>query len=126
VKTDEVMTMAEIDFDDRELRIRFSTLERWATWRTEVRVPLTAVRTAEVVAAPLRSTRGGRVGFLISGVLKIGRWGFGTGERQLVSVRRGVPGLLVKMDETSGFDELLISTDRADELAAALTSRVGQ
>ncbi|MEU4393370.1 hypothetical protein [Kribbella sp. NPDC023855] len=124
--TDEVMTMAKLDFDGHELRIRFSAVERWATWRREVRVPLAAVRSAEVVAAPLRSTRGGRVGFLISGVLKIGRWGLGTGMRQLVSVRRGVPGLLVKVDETAGFDELLISTDRADELAAALTSRVGR
>ena len=118
--------MAKIDFDGRELRVRFSTLERWATWRAEVRVPLTAVRTAEVVAAPLRSTRGGRVGALISGVLKVGRWGLGTGMRQLVSVRRGVPGLLVRIDKTDGFDELLISTERADELAAALTSRVGR
>lgn len=124
--TDEVMTMAKVDFNDRELRVRFSGLEQLATWRAEVRVPLTAVRTAEVVAAPLRSTRGGRVGFLISGVVKVGKWGLGTGMRQLVSVRRGVPGLLVKIDETAGFDEILISTDRADELAAALTSRVGR
>ncbi len=113
--------MARVDFDGRELRVRFSALERLATWRAEVRVPLTAVRAVEVLAAPLAHTRGGRVGFLVSGVVKIGRWGLGTGVRQLVSVRRGTPGLLVKLD--GEFGELLISTDRAEELAAVLASR---
>jgi hypothetical protein len=116
--------MARVDVDTRELRVWFSPLERLATWRAEVTVPLTAVRAAEVLDAPLRHTRGGRVGFLVSGVVKVGRWGIGTGMRQLVSVRRGTPGLLVTVDpNATGFGELLISTDHAEELAAALTNR---
>ena len=115
--------MAKVDLNDRGLRVQFSALERLATWRSEVVVPLTAVRSAEVVAEPLRHTRGGRVGFLVSGVVKVGKWGLGTGMRQLVSARRGVPGLLVKLDDTAEYGELLISTDRANELVAALTGR---
>lgn len=119
--------MARVDLNERSLRIEFSRLERLMTWSARVTVPLTAIRAVEVLDAPLRHTRGGRVGFLVPGVVKVGRWGFGTGMRQLVSVRRGTPGLLVNVDRsTVGFDELLVSTDRAEELAAALASRTGR
>jgi hypothetical protein len=67
------------------------------------------------------------MGFLVSGVVKVGRWGLGTGVRQLVAVRRDTPAVLVKVDQSvEGFSELLVSTARADELVEALTSRVGR
>jgi hypothetical protein len=86
-----------------------------------VTVPLSAVRRVECVDRPLAHTRGGRMGLLVSGVVKVGVWGLGTGRRQLVSVRRNVPALRVTVDRSvTGYDELLISTERAGEMAAAI------
>ncbi|MFI7119956.1 hypothetical protein [Amycolatopsis sp. NPDC049868] len=115
--------MATIDIADGGVRVRFSTWERLAVWRDEVVVPPAAIKAVEHVDAPLRRTRGGRAGALISGVLKVGYWGLGTGTRQLVSARRGVPGLRIEVDrEVAGlpFDEILVSVPNAAQLAAAL------
>ncbi|GAA0584513.1 hypothetical protein HPO96_09875 [Kribbella sandramycini] len=117
--------MARVDIDRHEMRVRFSLLERLATWRGEVLVPLTAVREVAVLERPVSHARGGRTGLLISGVLKIGIWGLGTEHRQLVSVRRQTPALRVRIDRAAtghGFDELLISTPRAAELAQRVAS----
>jgi hypothetical protein len=68
------------------------------------------------------------MGLLVSGVVKVGIWGLGTGIRQLVSVRRRVPGLRITLDRTvSGgrFDELLISTKDAGRVAEEISSGVG-
>ena len=118
--------MATVDVVGRGLRVRFSWWERFAVMRGEVVVPLAAVRLIEHVERPLARTRGGRAGFLVSGVMKVGVWGFGKGVRQLVSVRRTVPALRVTLDRpTSGlrFDELLISTTEAALLAKSITDR---
>lgn len=113
--------MATVKVVGNELRVRFSRVERAAVWRATLDVPLTAVRGVERIDNALSRTRGGRVGLLISGVVKIGRWGLGTGTRQLVSVKRGVPALRITLDRTvTGFDELLISTTDADRLAEAI------
>ncbi|RSM56004.1 hypothetical protein DL991_09285 [Amycolatopsis sp. WAC 01375] len=115
--------MATMDITEGGVRVRFSGWERLAVWRDEVVVPRAAIKVVEHVDAPLRRTRGGRVGALISGVLKVGYWGLGTGIRQLVSVRRGVPGLRIEIDRgVAGlsFDEVLVSVPNAAELADAL------
>ncbi|WP_414942403.1 hypothetical protein [Amycolatopsis sp. cmx-11-51] len=119
--------MAKVDVTGGGLRVRFSTWERLAVWRDEVVVPLTAITAIEHVEEPVGRARGGRAGVLISGVLKVGFWGLGTGVRQLVSVRRGVPALRVGIDRAAAglhFDELLISASDSAEVAEALTARV--
>ncbi|MFK0250809.1 hypothetical protein ACIQUM_39455 [Amycolatopsis azurea] len=115
--------MATIDIADGGVRVRFSAWERLAVWRDEVVVPPAAIRAVELVDAPVGRARGGRAGVLVSGVLKVGYWGLGTGIRQLVSVRRGVPALRIAIDrEAAGlpFDEVLVSARNAAELAGAL------
>jgi hypothetical protein len=91
-------------------------------WRPRIEVPVAAVDAVERVGWPV--TAGGRSALLISGYLKVGRWGIGTGRRQLVSARRGVPTLRVLIDRSAagglGWDELLIGTPDADRLAAEL------
>ncbi|WP_410646580.1 hypothetical protein [Amycolatopsis sp. cmx-4-54] len=112
-----------MDITEDGVRVRFSAWERLAVWRGEVVVPLAAIKVVEQVDAPLRRTRGGRAGALISGVLKVGYWGLGAGIRQLVSVRRGVPGLRIGIDRAVAglpFDEVLVSVPNAAELADAL------
>ncbi|HET6286199.1 MAG TPA: hypothetical protein VFG15_05560 [Amycolatopsis sp.] len=112
-----------MDITEGGVRVRFSGWERLAVWRDEVVVPQAAIKVVERVEAPVRRTRGGRAGVLISGVLKVGYWGLGTGIRQLVSARRGEPGLRIEIDrEVAGlpFDEVLVSVPNAAELADAL------
>lgn len=119
--------MANIDIAGGEVRVRFSDWERLAVWRSEVVVPVAAIRDVEYVEEPVGRARGGRAGVLISGVLKVGFWGLGTGVRQLVSVRRGVPALRVGIDRAAAglhFDELLISVRNAAELADALAPSI--
>ncbi|WP_039921857.1 hypothetical protein [Amycolatopsis decaplanina] len=117
--------MATMDIADGGVRVRFSAWERLAVWRDEVVVPAAAIKAVELVDAPVGRARGGRAGILVSGVLKVGYWGLGTGVRQLVSVRRGVPALRVEIDRGVArlpFDEVLVSVPNAAELAGALAS----
>ncbi|WP_181772756.1 hypothetical protein [Amycolatopsis pittospori] len=119
--------MARLDMVGGEVRVRFSAWERLAVWREDVVVPPAAIRAVEYVESPVGRARGGRAGVLVSGVLKVGFWGLGTGVRQLVSVRRGVPAVRVEVDRAASglhFDELLISTPNAVEVADALAVRV--
>lgn len=123
------MVMASVWVVGDEVRVEFTGWERLAVRRDDLVVPLSSVRKAECVGKPLAQTRGGRVGVLVSGVLKAGVWGIGTGARQLVSVRRKVPALRVVLDRgryDGRFDELLISTANADELAGAIAARVAK
>jgi hypothetical protein len=123
------MVMASVWVVGDELRVEFTAWERLAVRRDGLVVPLSAVRKAERVDKPLAHTRGGRIGVLISGVLKAGVWGIGTGVRQLVSVQRQVPALRVVLDRGhygGRFDELLISTANADELVGAIAVRVAK
>lgn len=68
----------------------------------------------------------GRAGLLVSGVLKLGRWGIGTPTRRFVSVRRWVPALRVvvadRFQEQLGYHEILISTPDVDRVTAALAA----
>ncbi|WP_406630309.1 hypothetical protein [Amycolatopsis sp. WGS_07] len=114
------MATAEIVGDG--LRVRFARWERLAVWREEVTVPLARIRTAEPVGNALARTRGGRIGLLVSGVLKVGVWGLGTGTRQLVSVRRSAPALRIAVDGGE-FGELLLSLPDPAGLADAIKAR---
>ena len=113
--------MATMEVRGNELRVRFAAWERPFMWRAGLVVPVTAVRGVERVEDALGRARGGRMGFLVGGVVKVGRWGLGTGVRQLVSVKRKVPALRITLDRTAtGYDELLISTKDADRLAEVI------
>ncbi|MFC3452553.1 hypothetical protein [Amycolatopsis speibonae] len=117
--------MTKVDIASGCVRVRFSSWERLAVWRDEVVVPGSAIKAVELVEAPVGQARGGRAGVLVSGVLKVGYWGLGTGVRQLVSVRRGVPALRISIDRgVAGlpFDEVLVSVRNAAELAGVLAS----
>ena len=64
------------------------------------------------VEKPLRLARGARRGYVVSGFIKIGIWGVFGGPRQLVSARRGNPGLHLVLDRAAAggeFDEIVLS-----------------
>jgi len=115
--------MARIEMRDDAMLVRFDRWEPLFTRRAQLEVPFAAIRAVDVVENGLRGTRGGRVGLLVTGVRKIGRWGVGAGLRQLVSVRRG-PALRLRLDRAAtGYDEVLVSIADAAGVAADLVSR---
>jgi hypothetical protein len=118
-------SVAQIRIDTNEVTVELAWWERpFGGGRSVLAVPLAAVLGADLVERPLSATTGGRSGLLVSGLLRIGRWGVGTGRRQFVSARRGVPAVRVRVDRAAagrlGYDELLISTPDAVRVAATL------
>lgn len=115
--------MAEIEVRSGAVSVRFPGWERLFAGRARLEVPFAAVRAVDVLDNGLRATRGGRVGLLVTGLRKIGRWGLGAGLRQLVSVRRGQPALRLRLDRaTTGYDEVLVSHPAAAALAARIAA----
>jgi hypothetical protein len=119
--------MAAVQVDQQAVNVTLSRWERpFAGGRTRIVVPRSAVRASERVDQPTRraATPGGRAGLLITGVLKLGRWGVGTRTSRFVSVRRWVPALRLTVDDATaeqlGYDELLISTHDVDRITATL------
>lgn len=119
--------MATVAVEGRDVVVRLSRWERpFAGGRSELIIPLAAVRAAEWVERPTRwsATPGARAGLLVTGVLKLGRWGLGTGTHRFVSVRRWVPALRVTVDDAQvgrlGYGEILVSAPDAERLAAEL------
>lgn len=122
--------MGTVHVGEHAVTITLSTVEKlFCGGRSRLVVPLAEVRVAERVDRPTRAsaTGIGRVGLLVSGVLKLGRWGIGTPTRRFVSVRRWVPALRIVVDERFqdqlGYHEILISTPDVDRITAALAPR---
>ncbi|WP_086820324.1 hypothetical protein [Allokutzneria sp. NRRL B-24872] len=117
--------MAVLRVGDTAVRVELRWWERpFAGWRRRVEVPLTAIGDVERVEHPTRraATPGGRSGAVVTGVLKVGRWGVGTRTRQFVSVRRTVPAVRITTDRAVvGYDELLVSTPNAEDVVAVLS-----
>lgn len=115
--------MASITVTGEQVDIQFTGWERLWVGRQRTVIPLFAVRHAALVAEPLRLVRGGRRGVVVSGALKIGIWGLFGGPRQLVSARRGEPGLHLVLDRAAAggeFDEVVLSDPAAPGIAAAI------
>lgn len=119
--------MAHVRIDGDGVTVELSWWERpFAGSRSRLVVPCGSVVRAECVERPTApaATPGGRAGLVIAGVLKIGRWGIGTGRHRFVSVRRGLPALRLVLDDRAsgelGYHELLISTPDARRLAGAV------
>jgi hypothetical protein len=113
--------MARIEERGTGVVVRFEGWEPLFTGRAQLEVPFGAIREVEVVENGLRATRGGRIGLLVTGVRKIGRWGVGVGLRQLVSVRRGRPTLRMRLDRgATGYDEVLVGLPDAAAVAEGL------
>ncbi|TCP54958.1 hypothetical protein EV191_102169 [Tamaricihabitans halophyticus] len=121
--------MATVEVDRRAVRVLLKPWERpFAGGRARLVLAREVITKVQRVNRPTRAAAapGGRAGLLVTGVLKLGRWGIGTGTSRFVSVRRWMPAIRLVVDrETAGelgYDELLISTKDVDELIAALGS----
>ncbi|SBT44258.1 hypothetical protein [Micromonospora narathiwatensis] len=115
--------MAVLAVTGEQIDIHFSPGERLWLSRDQLTVPLAAVRQVACVDQPLRLARGARRGLAVSGFLKIGVWGVFGGPRQLVSARRGEPGLHLTLDRSAAnteFDEIVLSDPAAPRLVEAI------
>ncbi|MEJ3658048.1 hypothetical protein WEH80_34295 [Actinomycetes bacterium KLBMP 9759] len=121
--------MARVHVGEQVVTVELAAWERlFAGGRERIEVPRAGLRSVEVVERPTRwsAAPGGRAGLVITEVLKVGRWGLGTGTRRFVSVRRWVPAVRLVVDGATagvlGYDELLVSTPDAPRIAAAVPS----
>jgi hypothetical protein len=113
-----IMTTARVD--DATLTVSFTTAEKVAGLLRDQHIPLTAVRTVEVVPDGLEAVRGLRApGLALPGRRKIGTWRSSAG-RALVAVRGHRPAVRVTL-AGQRYASLLLTTDSPDELAASLS-----
>ncbi|GAA2839465.1 hypothetical protein GCM10010522_67450 [Kribbella solani] len=114
--------MTEPRYDGRTLRLDFGRWEALLLRRSHLAVPAAEIERLEVLPGWTSEVLGFRSGLVISGYLKIATFRHPSGVRRLVSMRRGLPVLRVVL-RGGEFDELLISTPAAGELADALRTR---
>ena len=121
--------MATAHVDDHAVTVTLSTVEKlFCGGRTRLVVPLDEVRRAERVELPTRAAATGvaRSGLVVTGILKLGRWGIGTRTSRFVSVRRWVPALRLVVDDgfrqQLGYHEILVSTPDVDRLVESLAA----
>ena len=113
--------MAAVQLTLSTLTVRLTRGEKFAGFSRNLQVPLIAVRDVEVVDHPLREVRGLRApGLDLPGVRKIGTWRR-RGERSFVCVRKGQPGVRIRLAGVR-FDVLLVGSDDAAGDAAAIRS----
>jgi hypothetical protein len=112
--------MATVQLTPTTVTVHFTRAEKvWGLLR-DVELPRTAVRHVDVVQDSVSAPRGLRApGLAWPGRRKIGTWRR-RGEKSLVSVRRGQPAVLLRL-EGAPYDTVLVGSDDAAALAEALT-----
>ena len=111
--------MTTVNVSPSGLRIDLTRAEKIAGLVRGLDVPLSAVRSVDVVPDGLAAARGLRApGLAIPGRRKVGTWR-GRGSKTFVTVRRGQPALRVELDGAR-FDRVLVGTEKAQEYADRL------
>jgi len=114
--------MATLQLTPTTLTVHLTRAEKIAGMLRDVGVPLSAVRSVDVIDDALPAARGLRApGLSLPGARKVGTWRR-AGERTLVCVRRGQPAVRIRL-EGQRYDTLLVGTDDAARVAGELTAR---
>jgi uncharacterized protein len=115
--------MASLTLNDQQLLLELSTREKIAGLHGDIEIALSDVQDVRVEPDPIKAIRGIRApGLAIPGRTKIGTWR-GHGYRSFVVARRGVPAVRVGL-ATGKYDELLVSTPEAEQIADTLRARI--
>ncbi|AUS81306.1 hypothetical protein C1701_26660 [Actinoalloteichus sp. AHMU CJ021] len=120
--------MASVTVSDDEIVVRFNATEIPLVARQKVTIPLSAVKEVAVLEKSLATQGARRAGMFVTGVMKVGLWGTGTGVQQLVSVRRGTPALRIILDKYDAglkIDEVMVSISDAASVADDIERRRG-
>lgn len=101
------------------LRLTFPGWERLMVSRSEYTIPCEAITDVRLEGDWTSEILGFRSGLVVSGFLKVARFTHPNGTRRLVSMRRGLPLLRIRL-RGQEFDEVLVSTAEADTLRSEL------
>jgi hypothetical protein len=116
--------MATLTITADRLHLHLTTAEKVVGLHGDVDVPLAAVRDVRVEPDALAAVSGLRApGLSLPTRTKIGTWR-GRGRRRFIVARRGMPAVRVALDG-AGYDELLVSTPAAEDVARSLRTGSG-
>jgi hypothetical protein len=101
-----------------------SSPEKLGALRGDVRVPLSAVQSAEVEPHPWGALRGIHAGTGIPGVIALGIRRFAHGQ-DFTAVVGGKPAVRVDLSQASTFARLVVSVDDPDSTLSAIRSATG-
>lgn len=110
--------MAEITIDGSDLVVTLGLDERVLGLLSNLRIPLSKVRTVEVIPDGRRGVRGIRAPGLGGPVRRIGTWR-APRNRQFVCVRRHQPAIRITVDGF-GYNTVLVGADDAASLATTI------
>lgn len=107
--------------------IHFPGWEAAMTGRSTFHIPTRAILSARVEPGWTSEILGIRSGLVVSGYRKLGTFTHPSGARRLVSMKQGMPLLRLHTDRNeTGFDEILLSTDDAEQIAHAILGGVAR
>jgi hypothetical protein len=119
----EEATMSVVRCNDDGLQVDFGRWERLLVRRSSLEIPFATIERIEVLPDWTAEPLGFRSGLVVSGFWKLGTFRYPGGPRRLVSMRRGTPVLRIGLRGRQAgdeFDELLISSQAAEEIAGAV------
>ncbi|ATG54895.1 hypothetical protein CFK41_09065 [Brachybacterium ginsengisoli] len=117
--------MTNITYDRTGVHVQFPGWEATMTGLPKLLIPRSAIRGVASEQGWTSEILGMKSGLVISGYRKLGTFRHPSGVRRLVSMKRGHPLLRITVDRAAvGFDEILLSTDAAESIAADLRSDV--
>ncbi|APZ35872.1 hypothetical protein BOH66_11260 [Microbacterium aurum] len=117
--------MTDITCDRTGVHVQFPGWEATMAGLSHLVVPRWAIRDVSTEQGWTSESLGMKSGLVISGYRKLGTFRHPSGVRRMVSMTRGYPLLRISVDRTAvGFDEILLSTDAAESIAAHLRSDV--
>ncbi len=118
--------MPNITYDNLHLRVDFGNHETLMTARRSFEVDSDAITGFEVQPGWISEVHGMRYGYHMLGLHKLGIWKHPSGTKRLIAMKRGTSVLRVRLDRSKvdgGFDELLISTPEAADIAETVKAK---
>ena len=117
--------MAELIIENKELMVRLTRLEKIATLRGDLRIPLVSVRGAEVFESGLQSVRGVRwwAGLFWPGVNAVGTFHY-QGKKTFAVIHHGMPRAVRLTLAGAQWDGLIVGSEDPEAVAASIGSLV--